>query len=58
MFGIKRVDDAVDLSSVHKVKHLPNCVWELGNKMEYTEIILYRGVGREPLHILIYKWEK
>lgn len=55
MFGIKRVDDAVVLSSVHKVKHLPNCFWELGNKMEYTEIILYRGVGPEPLHILIYK---
>lgn len=38
------------LTSVHKVKHLPNCVWELGNKMECTEIILYKGnrTGTSP----------
>ena len=45
MFGIKRVDDAIACSSVHKVKHLHNCIWELGNKMECTKVSLYQRSG-------------
>lgn len=40
MFGIKCMDDGIDFTSVHKVKHLDNCIWELGNKMECTKISL------------------
>lgn len=40
MFGIKGMDDGSDFTSVQKVKHLHNCIWELGNKMECTKISL------------------
>lgn len=40
MFGSKQVGDAMDFSAVLKVKHLHNCIWELGNKMECTKISL------------------
>lgn len=46
VFGIKCVDYAIDFSSVHKVKHLYNCIWELGNKTECTKISHYQRSGR------------